>query len=163
MSEALEDINFMRGERFRRSLKDFDEMDAWPKAMRECVQEFGIAIVRACRQAGVKEPRHIRMLVREIWAGARTPYETHRKDPLSNLDWVLIQNGCPVSALSFMRLLEHSNYLVVPREPNTPMVNASMAALDGHGWVSKSTKHRLRLAAANKLGAERLRREASDE
>lgn len=48
-----------------------DEVDAMPESLRSCVHEFGLPIVSVLDKYGIRDPRHIREIVRECWTGAR--------------------------------------------------------------------------------------------
>lgn len=155
--------DYYRGKAWDRSQRQFIDVDSMPGDLRECVHEFGYVIVEACLHSGVREARTIRHLVHEIWRGARHPFERSRNAPLSTLDWLLIQNGCPLTAAAVIRALADNGFLVVNRDPSPAMIGASMDAIKSMGWVSKTTKHRERLRAANKVGAANLMREAHKE
>ena len=149
--------------RARRALEVTDEM---PPGLRQCVHEFGYAIVNACLTMGVKEPRHIRALVREIWDGARQPAQrqrgigdanTHQCAMLAKLDWLLLQSGSAISAATLIRVLWNSGYVVIPNDPSDLMAEASMAEVTGHTEVmTKRQKHKRRLKAAIHTQAKRL-------
>ena len=53
-----------------RLLKRMDRVDAMSVEMRECVHEFGLTIVDACRDLGITQPRQIRHLVNVIRKGS---------------------------------------------------------------------------------------------
>jgi len=131
----------------------FDEMEHMSADLKECVHEFGYAIVDACRTVGIEQPRHIRHLVHVIWDGARQPLQ---RRPLSTLDWLLLQAGAEISGARLIGYLAAHGFLVVPREPNIKMVEASMDAVHHMGRVTKTEKHRNRLRAALKVGAAKL-------
>lgn len=141
----------------KRSIREFDEMGRLSPGLRECVHEFGFAIVNSCRQVGINEPRHIRMLVREIWDGARQPMQRNGAVGMVNrLDWLLVQGSAGVSASQLLRYLFDHGFIVVPREPTPPMVDASMDAVNHMGVVSKRQKHHNRLRAAHKAAVKHL-------
>jgi len=140
-----------------RALEATDDMKA---GLRQCVHEYGYAIVQACLQAGVNEPRTIRQLVREIWAGARQPAQrtgtgSARRNALEHLDWVLIQANAEINASTLIRILKDNNLVIVPDEPTFQMIEASKATVANHDLkITKSDKHRLRLRAAIKAAVE---------
>jgi hypothetical protein len=145
-----------------RSIRALDETDQMPAALRECVHEFGYAIVHACVQRGVVEPRHIRSLVREIWDGARQPAQRNRigrkySPVLDSLDWILIQAGAGISATTLVRVLWDKGMVIVPNEPGHVMIEASLATVTGGNVIcTKPEKHRRRLRAALRAQAQRL-------
>lgn len=136
----------------KRSDKIFADIDAMSPVLRECVHEFGYAIVKACVSVGVTKPQTIRNLVREIWAGARQPGQRkigRQVTPVENtLDWLLIQSGADMSAAAFVRLLYDNSMVIVPVEPSQAMVTASMDAVKFMDRVTKEQKHRNRLRDA---------------
>lgn len=130
-----------------RRLNSMAVADSLPAELRACVHEFGLGIVDACRQAGVTNPRRIRVLVREIWAGARQPGQ--RSTTLGTLDWLLIQAGAEITAERLIWLLGENNMIVCPVEPSREMLDASLATVSGHTVLcTKEEKHRRRLRAA---------------
>ena len=140
----------------------FDEIDRMPGPLRECVHEFGFAIVHQCRELGVKDPRHIRQLVNVIWQGARSPQDrVHQRNGagsavLNHLDWLLIQCEAGITAATLVRILAMHNMVIVPREPSPTMVDASCEAVQHMGLVSKKEKHKGRLKAAIEASSRRL-------
>jgi hypothetical protein len=136
----------------RKTVLSFERVDQLNPALRECVHEFGEVTVNACLFAGVRDPRKIRQLIREIWEGARQP--TQRRPALGNLDWVLMQAGARISAKTLIRILRDNHHYLVPLDPTTPMLEASMntiATFDAR--ITKREKHRRRLRAAIEVGA----------
>jgi len=114
--------------------------------LRECVHEFGLPIVTACLQFGVRNPAHIRQLVREVWAGARQ--HGQRSGVVGTLDWLLIQAGVPISGAGLRRLIGNS-MVIVPIDPTRAMIDASLSEVSGFNVrVTKEEKHRRRLKAA---------------
>lgn len=133
-----------------------DRSDEMPRELRECVHEYGYAIVHACLDNGVKRPGQIHQLVHEIWEGARQP--SQRRERLGMLDWVLLQAGAQISAATLLRILAGNSMAIVPLMPSTAMVAASMAEVSGFNVrVTKTEKHRRRLTAAVKAGFDHLR------
>lgn len=127
-------------------------VDQMSPDLRECVHEYGLAIVEACLQAGVKEPRKIRQLVREIWDGARQPRQ--RRSPGGTLDWLLIQAGAEITAAELARVLWSSDLVIAPICPTQEMLAASMGTVSDFTIIcSKQEKHRRRLVAAMKAAA----------
>lgn len=149
-------------ERVHRAL---EATDAMPAELRQCVHEYGFAIVSTLLQVGITKPSVIRSIVHSIWCGARSQSASQRfghggkSQPsavLGQLDWLLLQNGAQISAVTLVRVLWMSGMVIVPREPNEPMVRASIEATARMGLVSKSEKHKGRLKAALQAAAERL-------
>jgi hypothetical protein len=54
--------SFVDGKRQRRMAS----VDAMPAALRGCVHEYGLNVVKTLHDLGVKEPRHIRHIVETI-------------------------------------------------------------------------------------------------
>lgn len=147
---------------YEQSIRALAVTDNMPAALRECVHEYGYAIVQACLDAKVTEPRRIHQLVREIWAGARQPAQ--RREPLGTLDWILVQARAEINAAGLMRVLAHDHYAILPLCPCAPMIDASVAEVSGFNIrCTKREKHRRRLEAALKAGAAYLRPELLDE
>jgi len=132
------------GEQRRKQLVIVDEMSPH---LRQCVHEFGLPIVRACVMAGVDDPRMIRMLVKEIWNGAR---QLGQKSGARNtLDWLLAQAGAGISSKTLHRVLEDNHLVISSTEPTKAMLQASLAAVSGGNVIcTKEEKHRRRLRAA---------------
>lgn len=136
----------------------FSEVDTMDPELRQCVHEFGYAIVKACLLVGVTKPNYIRHLVHEIWMGARQPEQkmagsgqrTGAVRTTHFLDWVLIQAGANISAERLVRLLWQKDFVIMPREPTREMVAASMEAIATMGTLTKTQKHLIRLRAAIK-------------
>jgi len=138
-----------------RTERSFEDIEAMPPALRQCVHEYGYAIVQACLQCGVTNPNNIHQLVREIWDGARQPKQ--RRPRGGSLDWILIQAGAEISAATLVRVLAQNNLHIVPADPTTAMVEASKAEVsDFCERVTKTEKHRRRLRAAIKVGGKHL-------
>ncbi len=138
-----------------KTVRSFERVDNLSPALRECVHEFGEATVQACLLAGVRDPRRVRQLIREIWEGARQPMQ--RRPRLGALDWILIQAGAQISAKTLVRILRENHYYVVPIDPTTPMVEASMAEVSNFDLrMTKREKHARRLRAAIKAGVQHI-------
>lgn len=152
--------NNFQGRKMVKSLNAFAAMEAMPGDLRECVREYGYTIVRALVDVGIRDPRHIHHVVCTVWDGARHPWEHQRNKAEGSLDWLLIQAGSPLSAAAIIRVMQNNSYLVVPQAPSDQMVNASIEAIRSMGRVTKTTKHRVRLREANKVGANHIRRAA---
>lgn len=132
------------GEKRQRAL---DTVDQLPPGLRECANEYGLPIVNACLENGIREPRKIRNLVREIWEGPRNL--SQRGGPLTTLDWILVQAGCPISAATLVRILHDNHHYIVPLEPTKHMLDASLAEVSGFSErMTKREKHRRRIRAA---------------
>lgn len=148
--------------KFAKSARDFEKMEDMPAEIRSCIHEFGFEIVSACMNYGVNDPRQIRDLVREVWAGARQPSQSKigkGTNALNKIDWVLLQAGAGISAERLIRTLNFNGLSVIPMSVTPKMVEASMNALDGHGLVTKQQKHTIRLDAALRAGREAVSRE----
>ncbi len=157
MEEAA---NFDNGTKLSaRALRALDNTDAMPRALRECVHEFGYEIVEEFCQAGVRNPTTIRRLVHAAWCGARAPAQrtgsknSHISPVLRHLDWLLIQSGAAITAKTLLRELKQHGLFVVPHFPNKAMVDASLAYTRTVGTVSKTEKHCGRIDAALKAAA----------
>lgn len=139
-----------------KTVKSFARIDQLDPGLRECVHEYGEAIVNACLLAGVREPRRIRQLVREIWEGARQL--TQRRPPkLGSLDWVLMQAGAQISAKTLVRILRDNSHYIVPLDPTSQMVEASKNTVSNFDMrLTKTEKHRLRLRAAIAAGVKHI-------
>lgn len=130
-----------------KSERGLEATDDMPAGLRQCVHEYGFAIVNACLQFGVRKPAHIRQLVREIWAGARQPAQ--RATIGNRLDWLLMQAGSDLSAATLVRMLWSDSFVIAPLSPSALMTAASMATVSGHDvLVTKQQKHQMRLRAA---------------
>ena len=157
LAEQLEESGYRRETDTvsAKTVRSFERIDGMNPDLRKCVHEFGEAIVTACLESGVRDPRNIRSLVNVIWGGAR---QTIQKPPkLGALDWILIQAGAEINAKTLVRILrDHSHYLV-PAFPTTAMINASMAEVSNFDIrCTKEEKHRRRLSAAIKAGVKHL-------
>jgi len=141
------DTQFVIGEKRQKRINSFDAVDNMSPELRQCVHEYGYAIVQACLLAGVRAPHRIHQLVKEIWNGARQPTQKRKKG--NTLDWLLLQAECPLNADTLRRVLHSEGYLIVPREPTRAMINASLKEVSGFiVRCTKEEKHRRRLAAA---------------
>lgn len=146
----------------QRTLNSFERVDRLNPAMRACVHEFGEPIVTACVLAGVKDPRRIRQLVREIWDGARQPMQTRPR--LGSLDWVLQQAGAQISAKTLIRILRDNSHYLVPLDPSKEMIDASMNTVSGFNMrITKREKHQLRLRAAIEAGVKHIYRDMDEQ
>lgn len=142
-------------QRTAKSVRSFARVDAMSPELRECVHEFGEPIVDACLQAGVRSPRNIRQLVREIWEGPRQIQQ--RRPKLGTLDWVLQQAGAQISAKTLVRVLRNNDLYIVPKAPTAAMVDASMEEVSNFDVrCTKRTKHARRLQAAILAGIKHL-------
>lgn len=136
-----------------RTLKALDRTDAMSPGLRACVHEFGGEIVHTLTSVGIDDPNQIRSIVHSIWMGARQPAQRNpigrtRSPVLDNLDWIMMQAGAGITAATLLRVLWQHSMVIVPREPSTIMVGASMDAVKHMGTVSKAQKHHGRLKAA---------------
>lgn len=139
----------------QRAMKANAVVDAMPSDLRKVVHEFGYAAVQACLLAGVTQPAKIRHLILEIWAGARAPNQqrtgsgTNRA--INHLDWLLVQQACPVGASTLLSILADHHHVLVPKHATGAMIDASLATVANHNLrVTKREKHQLRLDAAIK-------------
>ncbi len=141
----------------QKQLRALETVDQMPGDLRRCVHEFGFPIVQAMLGAGVKNPAHIRNLVREVWCGARQ--HGQGGDVRQSVD-VLLSQGI-LSIASLAAFLAANNFLIVTVEPTRAMLDASMAEVANFDTrVTKEEKHRRRLRAALRVGmAEMLKRE----
>ncbi len=150
----------------QRCIRALEATDLMPGPLRECVHEFGFAIVNACISLGIKEPRHIRHLVHEIWRGARQPHqrqnlhkpkEERHSTVLDHLDWLLIQSGSKIGAATLLRVLWAHHLVIVPIDPSDTAIAASMEEVANFDQrVTKYEKHRRRLKAAMMAQAKKL-------
>lgn len=160
---AKEERNFIEGFTLPdRVLRSLDQVDKMSPELKECVHEFGYAIVSALQNAGVKDPARMRQLVHEIWMGARQPVQrssvgTKHSPVLDTIDWLLIQSGAQISAKTLLRLLWANHMVVLPRDAGNVMVEASLAEVSSFNVrCTKFEKHRRRLHAAMTAQARRL-------
>jgi len=128
-------------------MRSFATLERFDPALRDCVHEFGMAIVQLCLHAGVTDPRRIRVLVHGIWSGARSVGQ-RGSHPIEVLDWLLPQQTEPISTKAVISVIHANGHTIVSRTPTKTMIEASLTALDDQGWVTKQEKHSLRLAAA---------------
>ncbi len=152
-----------KGTTAERAQAGLNMTDGMSPELRMCVHEFGFAIVNACISVGVTKPRIIRHLVNEIWHGARQPQQRRLFEAdqisrtLAHLDWLLIQKSAGIDAATLLRVLWQSDMVIVPREPASAMVEASMAEISGHNEsVTKREKHTRRLRVAIDAAARKL-------
>lgn len=143
--------------------KGADAADALNPGLRQCVHEYGAPIVNACLQAGVRDPRRIHNLVREVWDGARQHGQrnytggTPRNAMADKIDWLLLQAGAEISAQTLVRILYGGAFVILPLHPSERAVEASMATVSNFDRkVTKAEKHRLRLRAAQETEARKL-------
>lgn len=124
-------------------------IDTMPGDLRECVHEFGLPIITVLTKFGVRDPRHIREVVREIWHGARQ--EGQRSDTLNSIDVLLARGDLTLRGLA--RFLADNNMAIVRVEPTRAMIDASLEEVSGYNVrCSKEEKHRRRLRAALRAG-----------
>lgn len=141
----------------QKKINAWAEIESMSPDLRECVHEYGYAIVKACLVAGVRKPGAIHQLVREIWEGARQPSQRGKMAGVpriyNTLDWVLMQAGGDISAATLARVLTNNHHTIAPLDPTTSMIAASMNAINGMGLLTKHRKHQIRLAAALRAAA----------
>lgn len=134
-----------------RRLAALDIVDRMPGDLRECVHEFGLPIVAVLTRHGVKDPKAIREIVKEIWLGPRQGGQTG--GALKTLDVILARG--PISFKALSRMLADCTYVIAPLTPTKAMIDASLAEVSGHNVLcSKQDKHRLRLMAALKAASQ---------
>lgn len=144
------------------ALRSLEMTDGLSPELRSCVHEFGAQIVNTLMQLGIKKPRDIRTIVHSCWMGAREPHQRHglrsKKSPVADqLDWLLEQQGAKITAATLLRILNLHGMTIVPNEPGSVMVEASMETVTGHDLVvTKYRKHQLRLRAAIEACSRRL-------
>lgn len=137
----------------RTTARSLEVVDGWPSGLRACVHEYGYAIVHALKEAGITKPSMIRSLVHTIWMGARQPAQRRKmagagSSVLNHLDWILINAEAKISAATLTRILASHNMVIVPIDPSSVMVEASLDAVKTMGTVGRYEKHRRRLIAA---------------
>lgn len=142
------------GERRSRQL---DVVDRMSPSLRACVHDFGLPIVTVLTKFGIRDPRHIREIVREIWLGPRQ--DGQRSDTLGTIDFMLSHG--PMSLRTLRRMLAENNQVIVSVEPTRAMLDASMEAVSDHTVrCTKEEKHRRRLRAALRAVLDRALEEA---
>lgn len=151
----------------QKKINAWADIESMPSDLRECVHEYGYAIVKACLIAGVNKPGAIHQLVREIWEGARQPGQRGKLAGVprvyNTLDWVLTQAGPDISAATLARVLANNSHTIAPLTPTREMIAASMNAINGMGLLTKRDKHQIRLRAALLVASEAaVRRTASE-
>lgn len=128
-------------------LETLQRIDVMPSELKECVHEFGFAIVQTLVSNGVRNPSAIRQIVTTIWGGARS--DCQRTDVRNTIDWLLSQSGTGVSSKAFYRLLALNNMAIIGAEPTRAMLNASLSEVSDHTVrCTKEEKHRRRLRAS---------------
>lgn len=137
-------------EKAHRALEATDDM---PSQYRLLVHEFGTEIVNEFRQCGVSDPRKILRLVVASWNGARnlsnrTGKNTKVSAPVATLDWLMIQAGAQISAMTLLAMLHKNGWAVAPYTASAAMIRASMSVDLTDRVVSKHEKHQARLRAA---------------
>lgn len=138
----MSEIEIRIGER---RLNALDSVDRMSPALRACVHEFGLPIVNACTKFGIRNPSHIRELVKEIWHG---PRQDGQKAGVMNALDVILARG-PISSNALRRILADGDQVIVSVEPTRAMLDASMAEVSGHNvQCTREEKHRRRLRAA---------------
>lgn len=126
-------------------LRHLDDTDGLPPGLRQCVHEFGYPIVYTLMKFGIKDPRHIREIVMQVWLGPREGGQT--PGAAGALDYILAQG--PMNSAALHVLLSTSNMAIVPMIPTKAMVEASMATVRIYEpRLSKDDKHKRRLIAA---------------
>lgn len=129
----------------RKRLDALEETDNLSPDLRRCVHDFGLPIITVLKKFGITDPRHIREIVREVWAGPRQDGQSG--GTMGSVDFALSRGGTSVSMLR--RMLAENNMVIVSCEPTRAMLDASMAEVSGHNIkCTREEKHRRRLRAA---------------
>lgn len=135
-----------------RVLAGLTRVDTMTADMRHCVHEYGLPIVEACLQAGVRQPNKIHQLVREIWTGTRQTWMQHQRGYnglVSRIECILARQEGPINAATLLRILDQNDFVLVPRSPWACMIEASMNTVSNFNQVlTKREKHTRRLQAA---------------
>lgn len=132
-----------------RALRALDETDAMVGELRECVHDYGLPIVQACLQAGVREARHIRHIVGACWANA-VGQPNGRRGMAASIDALLLRNGGVTTADQLAALLRAQGAAMLPVAVDSRMVRASMQ----HGTLRTEREHLLGIGAALRAAAE---------
>ncbi len=161
MKEAKTE-GFTLGEGTYRAL---DMVDNMPPAYRKCVHEVGWEAVSIMMPLGLT-PAQIKSVVYACWQspgsahqrrGFGQPVEERCSPVMQHLDTLLSRAGANISGAMLLAFLKHNGMVIVPLEPSSPMIEASMATVAGHDVrVTKKEKHRLRLKAALNASVKRL-------
>ncbi len=110
-------------------------IDALPKDIRELIHEHGLSVVQAFLDHGLTKAKAIRHIITQVRTGSI------EASPGNGNGWQ--QAG--------------RTMCVVPLEPTSAMIEASMAEVSGHNVVvDKFEKHRRRLRAAIRAGLSRI-------
>jgi hypothetical protein len=134
----------------------FAAIDTMPAELRQCVHEFGYAIVHHFIAAGIREPNMIRHLVKTCWDGPRSICQ-RKRGAHEKIDWLLASSGSSLTAEALFRALYANGMVLVPIEPMQVAVDASLAEVSGFNQrVTKIEKHRLRLRAAMRATVNKL-------
>ncbi len=140
----------------RRLHGQFVAIDGMPAELRQCVHEFGYAIVHAFQCAGITDPCQIKHLVTTCWDGPRSFFQ---KSPgiHEKIDWLLSSSGSSMTADTLFRALCTHGMVLAPIEPMQVAIDVSLAEVSGFNQrVTKIEKHRLRLRAAMKATVNKL-------
>jgi hypothetical protein len=133
------------GEIAQKRIDALDAVDRMPSGLRQCVHDFGLPIVSVLTKFGIRDPRHVREIVREVWAGPRQMGQ--RGGTMATVDFALSRGGINLPMLR--RMLAENNIVIVSCEPTREMLDASMAEVSGFNCrVTREEKHRRRLRAA---------------
>lgn len=129
----------------RKRLSALETVDALPRDLRGCVHDFGLPIVTVLTKFGIRDPRHIREIVREIWAGPRQTGQGN--GTLGAVDFALSRGA--ISLPMLQRMLAENGMVITTVEPSRAMLDASMAEVSGFNVrCAREEKHRRRLRAA---------------
>lgn len=133
-------------------------VDRLPKELRALVHDYGLSVVVAFYNSGIRRPGAIRTLIRAVHLGAREPGNKqnasakHRSAGkiLGHLDVWLLGRGVDVSAEQVIRAIRDGGGTVLPKcGPPTEMTEASMNAVSGFNVrCTRAEKHQRRLQAA---------------
>lgn len=145
--------------------RSFDTIDAMSPDVRACVHEIGWEAVSVMLTYKLP-PNAMRAICHACWSAPRSahqrqgfgvPNEVRGSPVQQHLDTLLNRSGAQISAVMLLTTLKRHGMVVVPLNPSTPMIKASMETVSAHDMkVTKEEKHRLRLSSAIMAGAKRL-------
>jgi len=130
-------------------------IDNMPQPLRDLVHDYGFGVVVAFIENGVNSPNVIRHLIRAVRSvgqdnrGLASESRARGGALLAVLEPWLIQQGAGFPSRHLVQVVRDAGFTLLPRNaPSLPMVEASLAALDGRPQISKREKHLMRLQAA---------------
>jgi hypothetical protein len=136
-----------------KTLAKLDTVDRMLPEWRELVHEYGYEIVHLARDFRLS-PGATRQFIQTVLLGSRSMVNGRGsarrglRGVRRQLDAVLTLIGAPFHAEFLIRQLSDAGFVLVHKEPNEGMVDASIAETGKLGLVSKREKHRARLRAA---------------